>query len=55
MHLDDERLWGLITLLIWTKRWNMAAPREEIRMPSLLFELLGQVGSLQLLLALSSS
>jgi asparagine synthase (glutamine-hydrolysing) len=39
-------LWGLMTLLIWMKRWNIEPAQEEIRVPSVHSEVLDQVGSL---------
>jgi asparagine synthase (glutamine-hydrolysing) len=39
-------LWGLMTLLIWMKRWNIEPAQEEITMPTLPSEVLDEVGSL---------
>jgi asparagine synthase (glutamine-hydrolysing) len=39
-------LWGLMTLLIWMKRWNIEPPQEEIGALSPLSEVLDEVGSL---------
>ncbi|HXM22027.1 MAG TPA: asparagine synthase (glutamine-hydrolyzing) [Terriglobales bacterium] len=39
-------LWGLMTLLIWMKRWNIEPAQKEIRVPTLHSEVLDQVGSL---------
>ena len=38
-------LWGLMTLLIWMKRWNIEPAQEEIRVPSALAGVLTGVGS----------
>ena len=48
-------LTGLITLLLWIKRWNVKPPWKEISMSSPLTEVLDQAGSLLPLPASSSS
>lgn len=44
-------LWGLMTLLIWMKRWKIEFTPEEARMPVLPLQVLDEVGSLQQQLA----
>jgi asparagine synthase (glutamine-hydrolysing) len=39
-------LWGLMTLLIWMKRWNIEPALEEAPVPILSTEMLDEVGSL---------
>jgi asparagine synthase (glutamine-hydrolysing) len=39
-------LWGLMTLLIWMKRWNIEPAQEETTVPTLTAEMLDEVGSL---------
>jgi asparagine synthase (glutamine-hydrolysing) len=49
-HLERKanygyHLWGLMTLLIWMKRWNIEAPQESVTMEPLL-RVVNEVGSL---------
>jgi len=39
-------LWGLMTLLVWMKRWNIEPMQEESREPRAFAGVLGQVASL---------